>query len=75
MDFLRMINGVIPSISCCMGLKRSWPPGVPKDACWIFPGFWNLLSESFSCFSMDLIVFQISFYFLEVVGWYSLFHI
>ena len=55
-----MIKGGITSIACCMRLKRPRPPGMPKDACWIFLAiFWNLLSEIFSCFRMNLIVLQI----------------
>ena len=64
MDGLRMTNAVIPFTACCMGLMRPRTPGIPKYACWSFPDiFWNLLSESFSCFRMDLIIFQISFIF------------
>ena len=62
MHGLRMINGRIPAIACCMGLKRPHPPGMPKDACWGFTDiFWNFFSGSLYCFRMDLIFLQISF--------------
>ena len=63
-DGLIMMNGGMPAISWCMGLKMPWLPGMPKDACWSFPAiFWDLLSEMFCRFRIDLIILQISFYF------------
>ena len=32
MEGLRMMNGGMPAIACCMGLKRTRPQGIPKDA-------------------------------------------
>ena len=75
MHGLIMMNGGMPAISWCIGLKRPWPPGMPKDECWILPAiFWDLLRESFCCFRIDVIILKFSFAFLEVVGWYNLFH-
>ena len=62
MEGLNIIKVGMPSIACCMGMKRPCPTGMPKGACWIFSAiFWNLLSDIFSCFRMDLIFLQISF--------------
>ena len=49
----------MPAIACFMGMKMPLPPGMPKDACWSFPTiFWNLLSEIFYCFKIDLTILQ-----------------
>ena len=64
MNVLRMMKGGIPTVDCCMEPKRPWHSSIPKDACWSFPDiFWNLFSESFCCFRIDLINLQISFEF------------
>ena len=64
MDGLKMMNVVMPAIDFCMGLNSHWPPGMPKDACWRFPYiFWNLLSGSFCCFRIYLIILNILFLF------------
>ena len=57
-----MMKWGLPAISCCMGLKRPRTPGMTKYACWSFLAiFWNLMSEIFSCFRMDLIVLKFPF--------------
>ena len=64
MEGLSMMKVGIPAIDCCMGLKRPLTPCLTKDVCWSFPDiFWDLLSDIFSCFRMDLIFLQISFAF------------
>ena len=51
-DGSRIMKGLMPAVSFFVGLKRTGPLTIPKDACWRSPGvFWNLLSDFFLLFA------------------------